>query len=536
MSEPADTNAHPTLDGERRVELVAIVALGIYYVARMVFYAVRLGPGVPPDEGTHVGIIELYSKTPFLVADSPESYSLGLVTHVPYLYHLLMGKVLALGVPGIDPLLLLRLLNVGLASAGFVVAWRLAVAMTDSVPARVLFVVMVSNVPMFTFLGAAVSYDNLVNLLAVSSILSLISFLRSGRPESLMLLLLWIALGALTKITFLPLALILVVAVVVDRRGALFGDVKELARLLVPRRPLWLAAGALTFLAGVLGAGLYGENLARHGRLAPSCSEVLPLEACLENRIFARNHIVVQFRDGSLTLDAAIQRTQLIPDRGDRDHALRLIQNEAAYQRAGSPDPISVWNYWSLAWNEGMMPSIFGIQAHQSALRSGDELLPYLLVFLLAFLAWVRLVPFRGAERLWLIVGLVAIAYALILVGYVFYGNYVASHAPLLGVQGRYVFPVLVPFLLIVAEFLTRPLPGPARWFVVALVGLLFLAGDLPFVLRSDSEAWYVAASPVSWTPSGQSLTAEAVPHTSPGLLDPGLWEQRASSSGTFGG
>lgn len=96
----------------------------------------------------------------------------------------------------------------------------------------------------------------------------------------------------------------------------------------------------------------------------------------------------------------------------------------------------------------------------------------------------------------WLVV--VSLLYFTILVGYYNYRIYLVSHAPFLGVQGRYLSPVLVPACLAASHFM---LSWRQRWLKILIavaVSAVFLWGDLPFFLRHAGDAWYSATEVVS--------------------------------------
>lgn len=484
------TGSEPS--GRPRWEIWAASALGLYFLARLLFFAFQIAPGVPPDEPTHVGIVDLYAESPLWIEDSPASHRYGLVTRVPFLYHLLLGKLAALGrvLLGVEGLLFLRLINVALSSLTLALAYRLAWRLSGEPLVRLLFVVMATNTLMFTFLGAAVSYDNLVNLLAVLALSALWAFLAEGRPEALLGFLLWNVLGTLTKVSFLPLAGILTLILVAGRRWGLASDLRLLVSSLGRYRPR-LVAGAVLVAAGAVATfWLYGGNLLRHGRLVPTCDQVLALEACMENRIFARGWILRQYRQEAMTFEQAVAATERIRHPGDRNHALRLLRFEQGYRRT-RPEPLPRWDYLHLVWDQAIKPTVFGIQGHLSMLRKPRELLPYNLLLMAAFLLWIRIVRWRGPERVWTWLGLIALAYFLILVGGYNYRTYLESHAPLLGVQGRYLFPVLVPGYLAMAHSLLSPLKRWLRIVLLLAVAAVFISGDLPYFLRHAGDAWF---------------------------------------------
>jgi hypothetical protein len=483
--------------GAGRVELVLAALLVAYFLARLLYFAVSIAPGVPPDEPTHVGIIELYASTPFMIEDTPESYSLGLVTRVPFLYHFVLGKLSMLRPAGVDGTLWLRLINVVLSMATVVVAYRLAQRLVADWPTRILFLVMATNTLMFTFIGAAVSYDNLVNLFAVTSLAALLDFLRSERPRALLALLVWVLFGSLTKLTFLPLALLLGIILLLDRRSRLPADFLGLARELRRGKPLTALLTVLGLAALAANLWLYGGNLLRYGKPAPACLQVLELDACMKNRIFARDWVVAQYRDDKTTFDEAMRATGRIDHPGDRDHAIRLLRNEYSYKTSNA-ELLPVLDYMDLIWGRGMKGAIFGIQAHVSMLKPPSALLPYNLILLASFFLWVRCCSWVGDGRNWTYLGGLALAYFVFLVGIYNYSSYLVSHAAFLGVQGRYIFPVLVPAYLVSARFLLGPFGRAVRVALLIGVSAIFVYGDLPYFSRQAGDDWFGPRESVS--------------------------------------
>jgi hypothetical protein len=490
----AEIEPAPTDDSRPRWEVWCVAVFLAYFLARLLFFAATIKPELPPDESTHLGIIGLYAETPLLIDDSPDSHSLGLVTRQPHLYYFVLGKLAALNIFGMNDVLYLRLLNVILAMLTVIAGYRLVVRLTGNPFVRVLFLVMTTNTLMFTFISGAVSYDNLVNLLAVLSVSAFVAFVRTERPTDLLLFLLWNFLGTLTKTTFLPLTLGLVVLYLFDRRRHLREDLASLVKVVM--NPARLQTALLGLVALTFGANvwLYGSNLLRYGRPVPSCNQVLDLEQCMENRIFARNWIVNQYREGTLTFEQALRQTPRINHPGDRDHAVRILQNERAYQRS-RPKPLPRWDYIQIVWVQAMKPTIFGVQAHLSMVKDPWALLPYNLILFAAFALWIREVGWGPEERPWTHLAAVAVFYFLFLIGYVNYGDYLSSHAPFLGVQGRYLFPVLVPTYLVAARFLLEPFRKAIQIAVLIIITIVFVLGDFPYFLRHDSPNWYATTT-----------------------------------------
>jgi hypothetical protein len=376
-----------------------------------------------------------------------------------------------------------------------VVGYRLVTRLSGNPLVRVLFVAMLTNTLMFTFIGASVSYDNLVNLLATLALFSFVVFVQDEQPRDLLLFLLWILLGGLTKFTFLPVVLILVLALLVERRRRVVADVSSLLRPEVLRGPRNAILCVLVLFAVVANLWLYGGNKVRYGRVVPSCSQVLELEQCMENRIFARNWVVNRYRSGQTTYQQALQETSGIGHKGDREHAVRLLQNERAFKQA-NPKLLPAWDYMQVVWVQAMKPTIFGIQAHLSILRDPWGLLPYSLILFVGSLLVVRGLRWADGERVWVYMALLVVGYYVALVGWFNYKNYLQEHALFLGVQGRYIFPVIVPAYLLLARFLLLPFRRSIQIALVIIVAAIFVMGDFPYFNRNVGEGWFAQLGP----------------------------------------
>jgi hypothetical protein len=234
---------------------------------------------------------------------------------------------------------------------------------------------------------------------------------------------------------------------------------------------------------------LYGDNLVRYGNIVPSCVQVIPHEQCMENRIYARNWVLGEYQRGKFSYIDAWRATAQIKHPGDIAHAKRLLDNERRVKQI-KLESLNVFDYMHLVWVKAVKPSIFGIQAHQSMLRTPNELWSYGLVFFIASLLLVRNIRLDGADSIWLGLVGVVVGYYIFLVGYYNYSGYLKSHAPLLGVQGRYLFHVLLPAYLLMAEFFVRPFQKRVQIAIVLLVCGVFMVGDFPYYLSHVSEVW----------------------------------------------
>jgi len=84
-------------------------------------------------------------------------------------------------------------------------------------------------------------------------------------------------------------------------------------------------------------------------------------------------------------------------------------------------------------------------------------------------------------------------AYTAILLFGVNYPSYVETGLPDLAVQGRYLFPVLVPLCGLVAVAWTDFVPRAVRMVAAPAIATFFLYGDLPFFLSEAGTDWFMA-------------------------------------------
>jgi len=471
-----------------RWERAAVAGLLLYFAARTIFLAWMLAPGIPPDEATHLSRIGLYSAAPLVPIDSAASAELGLVGHRPYLYYFSMGRLLQLGPAGIDELRFLRLANCILGLFTALVAYRWIRLVSSSPLVRLVFLVFVTNTLMWSGLFASVSYDNLANLLAALACYQLTRFCSERDPGSLAAFGLWTGLGILTKQTLLPLAAILLLVLLVRERRELPSLLRSSwAWLRAPNPSRWLLGGLLLATA-VACTGLYGGNLVRYGRLVPSLEQVVGAQAALENRIFARNHIVKEFRDGRLGYSEAIRMTEQIRHLGDRRDLKRLLNS----MRDAGDERIGLLPYLG-EWTRLMFEGIYGYFGHGRIIPSRAELAPFYLCYLLAALGLAWRGRAESSRRELLAAAVIVAGYAAVLIFWVHRPAYASTGSLSLAVQGRYLFPVLLPLYGLLATGLLALFAPRVRPLVALASAGYFLYADLPYLLSHAPAAWWQA-------------------------------------------
>lgn len=467
-----------------------VAALLVYFGLRLLFFALTISPNVPPDEVTHFGLCQIYSRVLSLPHNSSETYEYGLVTNTPYLYYWIMGRILAINYSGIPDLLFLRLLNIPFAFATVFFVWRILRLLTSENLPQFLLIVAMTNTLMFTFLSATISYDNLINILAAMAIYYLLAFFRYRSGDLLALSLLCQLAGCLTKVSFLPLVLAMNGVLIVCE----FKNLRHLPlafrtylQFLNGRRILIALGIVIVF---VLNVQLYGGNFYRYRKLSPSMSDVVSMDKAMQHRVTARNTIFRLFKEGKITKNQAMMMALEIKHPGDRTGALYLIENYDALKRSNLKlmnPPKYAW-----FWLRQMGAGIFGIMGHLGMFNFGPFLRLFGALGVLALLAF--LLRWRGhdTERLSLIMIVIALFYGIFIMYEVNYGSYLFTGSPVLAVQGRYIFPVIGPIYVLASCYLPQLFKKRyAQLILVTAASVLFLSSDLPYFLFHVTPDWY---------------------------------------------
>ncbi len=461
-----------------------------YFGARLLFFAFNISSFVPPDEVTHAGICKLFSKVFLLPENSPASYEFGLVTNTAWLYYWIMGKLLHLNIFGLSDLVFLRLLNIPLAFGTVWYAIRLLRLLTDNRLAQLLLIVVTTNTPMFSLLSASVSYDNLANLLAAMAIYYEFAFFKNRSGGLLVTSLLCQSAGSLTKITFLPLILVLNILLVLNEAKNLQTVPEEFRRQFrtISRRTL-LTLFLLIIAAG-LNLQLYAGNYLRYGAPNPGMSQVISPVTAMQNGLDARGIIFNQYKEGKISYMDALILTGEIKHPGNKADTFYLLMNYEKLKR--NPQLwLSPLNYANV-WFQTMAASIFGIRAHLGMFKPPLYLIPVYVVMALAFLGFI--IRWRPREAGWspLSLAVVAVYYAVSLIYEINYDTYLNYGEPTLTVYGRYLFIVMAPVYVLLCRYLLCLFRSELVRSTLALAtAMLFISYDFPWFLMHATAEWY---------------------------------------------
>jgi hypothetical protein len=471
--------------------IILFLILAFYFLFKNLYFALNIGAGISPDETTWFGKCLVFSKFFFLPTDSSDSYEYGLVTHIPYLYFWLMGKVIPLNIFDVSDLIFLRCINICIGLATLWFAWKTIVMLTESNITRLLFIVMCTNTLMLTFLNSFVSYDNLVMFFAVSSLYFLFSYFENRRVSHLLLCICLVLAGCLTKLSFLPYAVLIFLAFLLKEYNRLAPLMVEFKSCFLFKSARRSALMAMFLFLLFLNIDLHGGNLINFGSLSAPAIEVVGLENAMKYRMFARGYVVRQFKENNLSLKEANQlATNTIKNRGDRASALSLLKLAAAEKDQKRKNRMDRFHY-AFPWIELNMSRAFGVAGHKAMLKTGTSLVPYMFIFLLGAALMIRKFRMSDMSGNALILLLILVGYALVLMQSVNYKTYYSSGTIYLALSGRYMFPVLYAGYALLAYYLTNFKSTILNMVAAIIVAAVFIAGDFPWFLSRVTDSWY---------------------------------------------
>ncbi len=249
------------------------------------------------DENFHFGLIKVYSHywTPFLTHQPPDANTYGAVTRDPsYMYHYLMSfpyrVVAAMTSSQAAQVIVLRFINIGLATAALIVFRRLLIRARLSAAMTHLILLLYALIPIVPQLAGQINYDNLLLPLIAWTLLLSVNVIDELRQRHvplarLMLLVSICLLATLVKYEFMPIfaaiTLFLAITALQQFKGEpdLFGSQLKTSWHQLSRRQRWLLGALL-----VVGIGLFaqrdGVNIVLFHSFAPDCSRTLDLDSC----------------------------------------------------------------------------------------------------------------------------------------------------------------------------------------------------------------------------------------------------------------
>lgn len=410
--------------------------------------------GISPDSWYHLRVSQEYSETLGIPENSEDTYQWRDITNIPYFYFWINGRILNLNeiTFNFNQVILLRVFNI-LFSLGTVIAtYLLSKQFIKNKWAQLIPVALLTNTLMFLSLSSSINYDNLGNMFAAFSILFFVKSIKQKYDIKYPLLtILMLCLGALTKFTILPLAFILVILLAVD----IFKNRKDW-RINQKDKSLLLLLPILLF--GGLNLILFGNNILKHGELTPACEKTLSYEQCLENGVFYRDEISIPAVEVNV---------------------IEMITNGERL------DPIRYAGVWS--WE--MTKRVVSIMGDQSLYHS--NLVVSIFYSLLVITLFFGIFNWKKYNKETKYMVIITLFYLLVLMIVQNYDMYLKRGYPTLALQGRYMFPVISSFYVLLTVFWLKIGNRYIRIGLIAVSLLLLILLSIPFYILNVDPTWF---------------------------------------------
>jgi hypothetical protein len=429
-------------------ERILLFLIFSVFLFQAIFFAIYLSKFLPPDEGYHYYVSLAYSKVIWIPSNTTTTFLFGDITRIPYLYYWLNGRFTNFSnLFGLDILLTLRLVGTFYSFLTLIFLWLASKEVVKEKFFRLLPVFMLSTTMMFNFLGGAVSYDNLVNLLAVASIFFLLKLLKKdfSKPFYLFSLVITLLLISLTKFTALPLVLIMSLIIT-------YKVIKDRVwNLNLKNKRIYFA---IFLIIGFLLLGnifLYGENYLRYKQLIPSCEKIMTHEECSENFLYNRN----------FEYEAAG-----IASRGGKRIRDLLFED----QRMNPFDFI-------FEWERKITPRLYGVFSGRSVIFPRNYQFVYTLLFFILLIPLIRNINKKHIEIYALLT--ILIFYSWFIIYPLHYISYLKMNSLNIAMQGRYLLPVVPIAYILQTWALEKIRVYTVRIGLSLLLLLTFLLGNL---------------------------------------------------------
>ncbi len=442
------------MDKIRKITKRPEIFVYAYFFLFTLFLAGAIKLGVAPDETHHYNFVKYYaghSIDPFLPQQNSD-FQLGAInSEVSYLYHYLMSFVYRLAdAVGLDTVVSVRVANILLGLGTLVSLNYIGQALKLTRKVRLALLFLIANIPMFMFISASISYDNLVILLTVLGVAATLSLKARFSWPKLLGVSAIAFLGPIVKMAFLPISVVFGVFVIYCLYKNREAAKKQTVILYKNNLPRFVLYTVILLIPPLMFSAKYISNMASYGALEPKCNRILTHEQCLNNPIYSRTQ--------TYEASQAVRR-----------------------------EPVSLDQY-AVSWVKLMAGRTYGLFGHKK-FEEIPAIAALILIttysFIILFFRKISLRSFRST-----IIPILFIIYIGTLV-YTNHKSYASRGDIALAVQGRYAFPVLFPLILFVAHLYNRTLNK--KTYQYGLIGfviiLAIVAGPL-YIFQGINPSW----------------------------------------------
>jgi hypothetical protein len=418
---------------------------------------------IVPDEGVHYAAVEYYAKhtpSPFVGPQTGGFEAGELAKNGSFFYYYLLGFFYNIAdFLQTDPLVPLRMLSVVASVGTLILLGAIADFWKIEKKAKLAGLFLVANIPMFLFISAGVNYDAWIIFLAT---LAAYILLRLAKQMSLvggLALLNIIVFGPLIKLAFAPLSIVATSFLILL---TIRSYVSKKVSIKMPQKRQQFVSTTLLVCLFLLGAGLfvgrYVNNYAKYQKLNPDCDQVMSVQVCSRNFVYRRAQI---------------------------------------YKNANLTEPEVRSQIYLPSWVGLMVERTYGLLGHKLFINS------LLLTNIGVVLFYVMLASFIRKFRFEWGGMYIVLAAATYLTGLILtnISSYKETQEIGLAVQGRYWFPVLIPFIFYIMhlnnKFLTKYSNKLAYRLVIVVVVLFSIYSGIPNILRGTNRSWFREHIPV---------------------------------------
>lgn len=433
---------------------LTLVLIFLIFIAFTLYLALNIKMEISPDSWYHLRVSQTYSTTLTIPENTEETYQWRDITNIPYLYFWTNGRLLNLNDSTFqfNHVILLRIINIVYSLFTLVGVYLLSKEVIKNKWARLIPLVLITNTLMFLLLSSSINYDNLGNMFATFAILFFVKTIKyKGELKFPLLTILMLCLGTLTKFTIIPLTVILVILLLLELIKH-FNIWKEGFK----KRHLFYIVPVLLF--GILNVLLYGNNLVKYQELTPSCEKVLTHEQCLENGVYYRDMITMPAVEVNL-------KEMILGGK-------RL-------------DPLRYTGVW--VWE--MTKRTVGIMGDSSFYHDILTISVFTFLIVLSFLIGIYNWKKLSKEHKYLF--FITTSYLLILLFFQNYNMYLKRGYPTLALQGRYMFPVISSFYVLLSVFWLSISNRYLRLFIILTSLILLIIFSIPYFLLNIDSSWF---------------------------------------------
>lgn len=438
---------------------ISIVFVLLSYLTT-IYWVFNVAAHIGPDESGHIALTQQFKNAGFFdeLSDPITSFNLGASSREPSLYHYTLAKVSF--VPNflnLDEVVVYRLNNLMFVTIFLYFCFKLLHLLTSSYFTRSIVIILLIHTSMLYFLFATVNYDSLIIASALAATYYFFLFLKLFKFKHLMLFIIISLVGCLTKPTVIPLFLIqsAIIATLSYSRFPI-KKIKISSNIPMTRRLLTLFLLGLIVVLGFVNFYYWGQNLITFNSLQPSCDRLYGDESCRLNGIYNRRY--------TLYLDTPL------------DNSFYRFVN------------------YSLGWPHHIVNRSLGIFSHNSIDLNQSFITGVLLFLLFAVVILIRKISLKfHSDNTELIIVLFVLPYLGLILATTYEG-FLKTGVDSITVQGRYLFPTIVPIYYLIASAYSYIFKSQISrlFFLFFLAMILHIFTTSTVLLQSTERAKYV--------------------------------------------